>query len=65
MIAHRLGEPCGTLVLTVAVTVIEVALILSIMLGSLVTFGGGRTNTVPGFVHLVLFATFVFLIFVP
>jgi Ca2+:H+ antiporter len=32
---------------------------------SLVTFGGGRTNILPGFVHLVLFVTFVFLIFVP
>ncbi len=32
---------------------------------SLVTFGGGRTNILPGFVHLVLFATFVFMIFVP
>ncbi len=32
VIAHRVGEPFGTLVLTVAVTVIEVALILSIML---------------------------------
>ena len=32
VIAHRLGEPYGTLVLTVAVTVIELALILSIML---------------------------------
>ena len=32
---------------------------------SLVTFGAGRTNILPGFVHLVLFATFVFLIFVP
>lgn len=32
---------------------------------SLVTFGGGRTNILPGFVHLVIFATFVFLIFVP
>src|SRR5947207_2562130 len=32
VIAHRTGEPYGTLVLTVAVTVIEVALILSIML---------------------------------
>ena len=33
MIAHRTGEPYGTLVLTVAVTVIEVALIVSVMLG--------------------------------
>ena len=32
---------------------------------SLVTFGAGRTNILPGFVHLVIFATFVFLIFVP
>ncbi len=32
-IAHRIGEPFGTLVLTLAVTVIEVALILSMMLG--------------------------------
>jgi Ca2+:H+ antiporter len=32
---------------------------------SLVTFGGGRTNILPGFVHLVLFVTFVFLIFAP
>ena len=32
---------------------------------SFVTFGGGRTNILPGFVHLVLFATFIFLIFVP
>lgn len=32
VIAHRTGEPYGTLVLTVAVTVIEVALIASVML---------------------------------
>src|SRR3974390_3042815 len=32
VIAHRLGEPFGTLVLTLAVTVIEVALIESIVL---------------------------------
>jgi len=31
-VAHRVGEPFGTLVLAVAVTVIEVSLILSIML---------------------------------
>jgi Ca2+:H+ antiporter len=33
VIAHRVGEPFGTLVLAVAVTIIEVALIVSIMLG--------------------------------
>jgi Ca2+:H+ antiporter len=32
-IAHHIGEPLGTLVLTVAVTIIEVALIMTIMLG--------------------------------
>lgn len=33
VVAHRLGEPLGTLVLAVAVTVIEVALLVSLMLG--------------------------------
>jgi len=33
MIAHRIGEPFGTLLLTLAVTIIEVALIATIMLG--------------------------------
>src|SRR6266702_7084317 len=33
VIAERIGEPYGTLLLTLAVTVIEVALIASIMLG--------------------------------
>lgn len=32
---------------------------------SLVTFAGGRTNILSGSVHLVLLATYVFLIFVP
>ena len=32
VVAHRLGEPLGTLVLALAVTVIEVALIVSVML---------------------------------
>lgn len=34
VIAHRLGEPLGTLVLALAVTVIEVGLILSLMSGA-------------------------------
>ncbi len=33
VIAERIGEPYGTLLLTLAVTVIEVALIATIMLG--------------------------------
>jgi Ca2+:H+ antiporter len=36
-IAHRVGEPFGTLVLAIAVTIIEVALIVSLMLA-----GGGK-----------------------
>jgi Ca2+:H+ antiporter len=34
VVAHRTGEPFGTLVLAVAVTVIEVALIVSVMLAA-------------------------------
>src|SRR5262249_10265181 len=34
VVAHRTGEPFGTLVLAVAVTVIEVALIVSIMIST-------------------------------
>lgn len=33
VVAHRVGEPFGTLVLAIAITVIEVALIVSVMLG--------------------------------
>ena len=40
VVAHRVGEPYGSLVLAVAVTIIEVALIVSLMLA-----GGESTNT--------------------
>lgn len=40
VVAHRVGEPFGTLVLAVAVTVIEVSLIVSLMLS-----GGGEAAT--------------------
>jgi Ca2+:H+ antiporter len=33
VVAHRLGEPFGTLVLTASITIIEVALIVTLMLG--------------------------------
>jgi Ca2+:H+ antiporter len=33
VVAHRLGEPFGTLVLTASITIIEVALIVTMMLG--------------------------------
>ena len=42
VVAHRVGEPFGTLVLAVAVTVIETSLILSMMLA-----GGKDTATLP------------------
>jgi Ca2+:H+ antiporter len=42
VVAHRVGEPFGTLVLAVAVTIIEVALILSMMLA-----GGPDTAVLP------------------
>lgn len=42
VIAHKVGEPFGTLVLALAVTVIEVALVLSMMLA-----GGENAATVP------------------
>jgi len=42
VVAHRTGEPFGTLVLAVAITVIEVALIISIMLA-----GGADKATLP------------------
>jgi Ca2+:H+ antiporter len=40
VVAHRLGDPLGSLVLAVAVTVIEVALIVTLMVG-----GGKDTST--------------------
>ncbi|MBL8331813.1 MAG: ionic transporter y4hA [Rubrivivax sp.] len=49
VVAHRVGEPFGTLVLALAVTVIEVALILSMMLA-----GGADKATLP---RDTLFAT--------
>src|SRR5258706_3887176 len=47
MIAMRIGEPYGTLLLTLAVTVIEVALIATIMLGE---------NPVPALARDTVFA---------
>src|SRR5215470_4817292 len=40
VVAHRVGEPFGTLVLALAVTIIEVALIISVM----ITGGSGSTK---------------------
>jgi Ca2+:H+ antiporter len=76
-----LGSSLATIGLTIpAVAVLAIVLDQRLELGvdmhdtvllvltfavSLVTFGGGRTNILPGFVHLVLFAVFVFMVFVP
>ena len=76
-----LGSSLATIGLTVpAVAVVNIALKQNLVLGldgkdivllgltiltSLLTFGTGRTNVLSGFVHLVIFATFVFLLFVP
>src|SRR5262245_35842280 len=43
----------------------DVTLFVLTMLVSLLTFGTGRTNILFGFVHLVIFGTYVFLVFVP
>lgn len=40
VVAHKVGEPYGSLVLAVAVTVIEVALIVTLMIS-----GGGKTQS--------------------
>jgi Ca2+:H+ antiporter len=76
-----LGSSLATIGLTIpAVAALSLALGLPLALGlgmreivllvltfavCLVTFDAGRTNILPGFVHLVLFATYVFLIFAP
>ena len=44
VIAHRVGEPFGTLVLAVAVTVIEASLILSMVIVAAPTRSGCRAT---------------------
>ncbi|MDR8400894.1 ionic transporter y4hA [Paraburkholderia sp. USG1] len=53
VVAHRVGEPFGTLVLAVAVTVIEVALIVSVMLTSGPEKAGLARDTVFAAVMIV------------
>ena len=43
----------------------EIVLLLLTFLLSMLTFGTGRTNILFGLLHLVVFAVFVFLVFVP
>ena len=53
IVAHRIGEPVGTLVLAVAVTVIEVALIVSVMIAHPDDKAGLARDTVFAAVMLV------------
>ncbi len=53
VVAHRIGEPFGTLVLAVAVTVIEVALIVSVMIGAPEAKAGLARDTVYSAVMIV------------
>jgi Ca2+:H+ antiporter len=53
VVAHRVGEPFGTLVLAVAVTVIEVALIVSVMVGGGADKSGLARDTVFAAVMIV------------
>ena len=53
VVAHRVGEPFGTLVLALAVTVIETALIVSVMLAAPVEKAGLARDTVFAAVMIV------------
>ena len=53
IVAHRVGEPFGTLVLAVAVTVIEVALIVSVMVGAPQDKAGLARDTVYAAIMIV------------
>ncbi|HSV55397.1 MAG TPA: ionic transporter y4hA [Burkholderiaceae bacterium] len=54
VVAHRVGEPYGTLVLAVAITVIEVALIVSLMLAGGPATAALARDTVFAAVMLIL-----------
>ena len=51
--------------LVLGLDVKDAVLLVLTLAVSLLTFGTGRTNILYGFVHLVIFATFMFLVFVP
>src|SRR5215472_2196466 len=53
VVAHRTGEPFGTLVLALAVTIIEVTLIVSVMLGVAADKAGLARDTVFAVVMIV------------
>jgi Ca2+:H+ antiporter len=43
----------------------DLTLLVMTLGASMLTFGTGRTNVLFGFLHLVIFGTFMFLSFVP
>ena len=53
VVAHRVGEPFGTLMLALAVTIIEVALIVSVMVGVSGNKAGLAQDTVFAVVMIV------------
>jgi Ca2+:H+ antiporter len=53
VIAHRLGEPFGTLVLALAITIIEVSLIVSLMLSSVLDASALARDTVFATVMII------------
>jgi Ca2+:H+ antiporter len=54
VVAHRVGEPFGTLVLAIAVTAIEVALIVSLMIAGGVAAAGLARDTVYAAVMIIM-----------
>lgn len=54
VVAHRIGEPFGTLVLALAVTIIEVALIVSVMISAPAEKAGLARDTVFAAVMIVM-----------
>ena len=43
----------------------DITMLVMTLGAAILTFGTGRTNVLFGFLHLVLFGTFLFLVFVP
>ena len=45
VVAHKVGEPFGTIILAVAITIIEVALIISLMVTRAAAAAGAKSGT--------------------
>ena len=60
VIATWLGQP-----LALGIDNESTVLLLLSFLVAILTYGQGRTNVLSGFIHLVLLASYVFLIFAP